>query len=123
MKKILVVDDAATVRMYHKKILEDAGFIVEEAFNGMEAIEKAVINDYNLYVVDINMPQLDGYSFLKKLKESEDIKQAPVIMVTTESEKGDMDKAFELGANLYLVKPVKPDEFLKYCKLLTGEIL
>jgi len=123
MKKILVVDDAATVRMYHKKILEDAGFIVEEAFNGMEAIEKAVTSDYNLYVVDVNMPQLDGYSFVRKLKESEDIKQVPIIMVTTESEKGDMDKAFELGANLYLVKPVKPDEFLKYCKLLTGEIL
>lgn len=54
MKKILVVDDAATVRMYHKKILKDAGFEVEEALNGLEAFEKALINDYDLYIVDIN---------------------------------------------------------------------
>ena len=120
MKKILVIDDAATVRMYHRKILEDAGFEVDEAVNGLEAFEKALINDYDLYIVDINMPKLDGYSFVRKLRETEEIRQVPVIMVTTEAEEKDMDKAFEIGANFYLVKPVKPDEFLKYCKLLTG---
>jgi two-component system chemotaxis response regulator CheY len=123
MKKVLVVDDAATVRMYHKKILEDAGFSVDEAINGVEALEKAVMSDYDLFIVDINMPQLDGYSFVKKMRESDDIKQAPVIMVTTESELKDMEKAFEAGANFYFVKPVKPDEFLKQCKLLTGVAL
>jgi len=120
MKKILVVDDAATVRMYHKKILEDAGFEVEEAVNGIEAFEKALLNDYDLYIVDINMPKLDGYSFVKKLRESENIRQSPVIMVTTEAEEKDMNKAFEEGANFYFVKPVKPEEFSEYCKLLTG---
>ncbi len=120
MKKILVVDDAATVRMYHKKILEDAGFEVEEALNGLEAFEKALINDYDLYIVDINMPKLDGYSFVKKLRESENVQQSPVIMVTTEAEEKDIDKAFEEGANFYIIKPVKPEEFLNYCKLLTG---
>jgi len=120
MKRVLVVDDAATVRAYHRKILENAGFEVEEALNGVEAFEKALINDYDLYIVDINMPKLDGYSFVKRLRESENIRQSPVIMVTIEAEEKDMDKAFEIGANFYLVKPVKPDEFLKYCKLLTG---
>uniref|UniRef100_A0A7V5XHJ7 Response regulator n=1 Tax=Thermodesulfobacterium geofontis TaxID=1295609 RepID=A0A7V5XHJ7_9BACT len=120
MKKILVIDDAATVRMYHRKILEDAGFEVDEAVNGLEAFEKALINDYDLYIVDINMPKLDGYSFVKRLRESENIRQSPVIMVTTEAEEKDIDKAFEEGANFYLVKPIKPDEFLKFCKLLTG---
>ena len=120
MKRVLVVDDAATVRAYHRKILENAGFEVEEALNGVEAFEKALINDYDLYIVDINMPKLDGYSFVRKLRETEEIRQVPVNMVTTEAEEKDMDKAFEIGANFYLVKPVKPDEFLKYCKLLTG---
>ena len=119
MKKILVVDDAATVRMYHKKILEDAGFEVEEAVNGLEAFEKALLNDYDLYIVDINMPKLDGYSFVKKLRETENVRQSPVIMVTTEAEEKDMDKAFERGANFYFIKPVKPEEFSKYCKVLT----
>jgi len=120
MKRVLVVDDAATVRAYHRKILENAGFEVEEALNGVEAFEKALLNDFDLYIVDINMPKLDGYSFVRKLRETEEIRQVPVIMVTTEAEEKDMDKAFEIGANFYLVKPVKPDEFLKYCKLLTG---
>jgi len=122
MKKILVVDDAATVRMYHKKILEDAGFEVEKAVNGLEAFEKALLNDYDLYIVDINMPKLDGYSFVKKLRETENVRQSPVIMVTTEAEEKDMDKAFEKGANFYFIKPVKPEEFSKYCKLLTGVV-
>jgi len=120
MKRVLVVDDAATVRMYHKKILQDIGFEVDEALNGLEAFEKALINDYDLYIVDINMPKLDGYSFVKKLRESENIRQSPIIMVTTEAEEKDIYKAFEEGANFYLIKPVKPEEFSKYCKLFTG---
>jgi len=123
MKKVLVVDDAATVRMYQKTILEGAGFSVDEAINGMEALEKAEVNDYDLYVVDVNMPQLDGYSFVKKIRGSGDIKQTPVIMVSTESEENDKEKAFETGANFYLVKPVKPNELLNYCRLLIGETL
>ncbi|WP_353684297.1 response regulator [Thermodesulfovibrio sp. 3907-1M] len=121
MKKILVVDDAGTVRMYHKKILEDVGFEVDEAVNGLEALEKALINDYDLYIVDINMPKLDGYSFVKKLRSSESVRQSPVIMVTTEAEEKDMHKAYENGANFYIVKPVNPDELIKVCKLFLGE--
>lgn len=120
MKRVLVVDDASTVRMYHKNILKNAGFEVDEAVNGLEALEKAFVNDYDLYVVDINMPKLDGYSFVKKLRASAEIKQAPVIMVTTEAELKDMELAYEAGANFYIIKPVKPDEFLKYAKILTG---
>jgi two-component system chemotaxis response regulator CheY len=120
MKKVLVVDDAGTVRMYHRKLLEEAGFEVDEAVNGLEALEKAMLTDYDLYIVDINMPQLDGYSFLQSLRGSEEFKQTPVLIVSTESEEHDKEKAFALGANFYLFKPVKPVEFIKYCKLLTG---
>jgi two-component system chemotaxis response regulator CheY len=106
--------------MYHKQILESAGFQVEEAANGMEALEKAQLNDYALYLVDINMPVLDGYSFVKRLRAGEG-KLAPVIMISTESEAADLNAAFESGASLYLIKPVRPEDLLLNAKLLIGK--
>ncbi|MEN9897567.1 MAG: hypothetical protein RLZZ66_1216 [Pseudomonadota bacterium] len=120
MKTILVIDDAATVRMYHRHILESAGYSVDEAINGIEALEKALVKNYDLFLVDINMPKLDGYGFLRQLR-SQDIEQAPAIMVSTESGKNDEILAYNAGANLYLIKPTKPDELLRYCRLLLGE--
>lgn len=115
---VLIVDDSATVRMYHKQILSNEGYECEEAANGMEALEKAQYKEYDLYIVDINMPVLDGYSFVKRLRTGEG-HIAPVIMVSTESEPKDMDLAYESGASLYLIKPVKPEELLINVKLLT----
>lgn len=120
MKQILIVDDAATVRMYHRNIFESAGFAVEEAVNGIEALEKALQRPFDLYVVDINMPKLDGYGFLKELR-SLDMIQAPALMVSTEAEPSDRYKAYSAGANLYLIKPAKPEELLTYVRLLLGE--
>ncbi len=120
MKRILIVDDAATVRMYHRNILEAAGYAVEEAVNGVEALEKSLQQPFELYVVDINMPKLDGYGFLRELR-SQDILQAPAIMVSTEAESNDHQLAFAAGANAYLIKPVKPEQLLIHVKLLIGE--
>ena len=117
-KKILLVDDSLTVRMYHRQILEKNGFECEEAENGMEALEKAQLNEYALYIVDINMPVLDGYSFVKRLREGEG-HLAPVIMVSTESESKDMDLAYESGASMYLIKPARPDDLALNAKMLT----
>ncbi len=117
MKRILVIDDAATVRMYHKSILQSEGYEVEEAINGIEAIEKALNGHFDIYIVDINMPKLDGYGFLKELRTLE-IPQAPAIMVSTESDDTDKKKAFICGANYYLVKPVKPEQLATIVKLL-----
>jgi len=120
MKRILIVDDAATVRMYHRNILESADYEVEEALNGVEALEKALITPFDLYIVDINMPKLDGYGFLSELRQ-QDIPQAPAIMVSTESADGDQTAAYKAGANGYLVKPVKPVKLLTHTRLLLGE--
>jgi two-component system, chemotaxis family, chemotaxis protein CheY len=120
MKRILIVDDAATVRMYHRNILEAAGYAVEEAVNGIEALEKSLQQPFELYVVDINMPKLDGYGFLRELR-GQDILQAPAIMVSTEEESQDHQQAYAAGANDYLVKPVKPEQLLIHVKLLIGE--
>lgn len=120
MKRILIVDDAATVRMYHRQILEAAGYKVDEAVNGIEALEKSLQQPFDLYVVDINMPKLDGYGFLRELR-SQDIYQAPAIMVSTEAQTNDHQQAFAAGANAYLVKPVKPEQLLVQVRLMLGE--
>jgi two-component system chemotaxis response regulator CheY len=120
MKHILIVDDAATVRLYHRNILESSGYSVEEAVNGIEALEKAVQDRFDLYIVDVNMPKLDGYGFLKELR-SRDMPQAPAMMVSTEAAAQDQTWAFIAGANLYLVKPVKPEELLSHTRMLLGD--
>ncbi len=117
-KKILIVDDSLTVRMYHRQILQKDGYECDEAENGMEALEKAQLNKYDLFLVDINMPVLDGYSFVKRLREGEG-NIAPVIMVSTESEKMDMKLAYESGASMYLIKPARPDDLSLNVKMLT----
>jgi two-component system chemotaxis response regulator CheY len=120
MKRILIIDDAATVRMYHRNILESAGYAVEEAVNGIEALEKVLQNPSDLYIVDINMPKLDGYGFLRKLRR-EAVPQAPAIMISTEATGNDQVLAYQAGANGYLVKPVKPAQLLTHVRLLIGE--
>ena len=122
MKKILVIDDAATVRMYHRNILESAGYEVQEAINGIEALEKAMVTAFDLYVVDVNMPKLDGYGFLRELRR-QDMPQVPAIMVSTESASADRRRAYAAGANLYLVKPTRPDQLVAHVALLQGDAL
>ena len=119
MKRILVIDDAATVRLYHRSILEAAGFAVSEAVNGLEALERVAEAPFDLYLVDINMPKLDGYGFLRELR-GKDIPQAPAIMVSTEAAANDQKLAYVSGANLYLIKPVRPERLLSHVLTLLG---
>ena len=125
MNKILVIDDAATVRMYHRKILGDAGWQTEEASNGVEALERLHAqegdNHFDLYVVDVNMPRMDGYSFVRELRRLPARHQVPVLMVSTESQSLDASAAFEAGANAYLVKPARPPDLVLSAALLLGD--
>lgn len=120
MKRILVIDDAATVRLYHREILEQAGFVVAEAINGLEALEKLEEDTFDLYLVDINMPKLDGYGFLRALRQRA-MPQAPAIMISTESSARDRQTALVAGANLYILKPIKPEHLLHHVHGLLGE--
>jgi two-component system, chemotaxis family, chemotaxis protein CheY len=119
-KRILIVDDAATVRMYHRGMLESAGYEVEEAMNGIEALEKTLEFPFDLYLVDVNMPKLNGYGFLSELRQQE-IPQQPAIMISTEAAPGDEAAAYLAGANGYLIKPVQPMQLLTYARLMLGE--
>ena len=123
--RVLVVDDAATVRMYHRKILGDAGWQTDEAINGVEALERVHAQDadttFDLYVVDINMPRMDGYSFVRELRKLDPRHQAPVMMVSTEARTQDASSAFDAGANCYVVKPARPAELVLTAALLLGD--
>ena len=120
MKRVLIVDDAATVRMYYRVTLQGEGLHVEEAVNGIEGLEKVLQAPFDLYIVDINMPKLDGYGFLRELRSLE-IPQAPAIMVSTEATATDETAALRAGANGYLIKPVRPAQILTHVRLMLGE--
>ena len=120
-KRVLVVDDAGLVRMYYRDILERAGFEVDEALNGLEALEKLLARPADLLIVDVNMPQMDGVSFLSVLRrQTSPVGAIPAVMISTESAPQDLAAARSAGANYYLVKPVAPEVLVQYVGLLSG---
>ncbi len=120
MKQVLIVDDAVTVRMYHRQIMEQAGYQVMEAENGVEALEKALSSKPDIALVDINMPKMDGYRLVEEMRSSEELRDVPVIMISTEEQESDREKAYQAGANFYQVKPVKPERLRTYVGLMLG---
>jgi two-component system chemotaxis response regulator CheY len=120
-KTILVVDDAALVRAYYRSILEAAGFRVEEALNGLEALEVLLVKAVDLLVVDINMPQMDGLTFLRGLREREDpLASIPALVTSTEAAQADFAAARAAGANFYLVKPAEREPLVDFARMLCG---
>ena len=100
-RKVLIVDDAATIRRYHRMIVEEAGFEVDEAYNGIEALEKSTTGKFCAFLVDVNMPEMNGYEFLMELRKNSDHAGTPVVMISTEAEALDAEKAMAIGANFY----------------------
>ena len=117
--KVLVVDDAATVRLYHTSLLSEAGFEVAEAANGLEAVEAALTTAFDLFVVDVNMPKMNGYTCVETLRSETVGTPAPVLMISTEDRPGDAEKAYAAGANLYMVKPVSAERLVRVARMLT----
>lgn len=107
--RALVVDDAATVRLYHGEILRRAGFRVHEAANGYEALEHALATPYDLILVDVNMPHMDGLTLVGQLRADRVNVICPIVTISSESRAIDAEGALRAGANLYLVKPVSTD--------------
>jgi two-component system, chemotaxis family, chemotaxis protein CheY len=118
--RVLVIDDAVTVRLYCRKLLQDGGFAVSEAANGLEALEIALSEPFDLFVVDINMQRMDGYAFLREARRQAALVGAPALMMSTEAAAADIEKAYAAGANFYLLKPIRPEPLLRAARLLTG---
>lgn len=109
MYKILVVDDEANIREVLKEYAEFEGHQVDEASDGMQAIELAKKIDYDVIIMDIMMPRLDGYSACKEIRK---FKQTPVLMLSARGEEYDKLFGFELGIDDYVVKPFSPKEVM-----------
>jgi two-component system chemotaxis response regulator CheY len=117
--RILIVDDASLVRRYYRDALERAGFAVEEAFNGVEALEK--VDGCDFAVVDVNMPQMDGLTFIKALRRREgQAGSIPALITSTEAGPQDFLAGRTAGANFYLVKPVNQDVLVEHIAMMCG---
>lgn len=117
---VLVVDDAATVRLYYRQVLGSLGCAVAEAWNGAEGLEKALVEPPQLILLDVNMPVLDGYSMLRALRREPALRAIPVVMITTEAGAGQEELAYAAGANFYLHKPVRPERLTSLARVLLG---
>lgn len=120
-KTVMVVDDAGLVRLYYRTALEGAGFRVEEALNGIEALEKLLSVPVDLLIVDVNMPQMDGFTFLEVLRRKNGpLASIPALVTSTESAEADFAAARNAGANYYLVKPIEPQTLVEFAAMFCG---
>jgi two-component system response regulator ResD len=114
-QRLLLVDDEDRIRRLLKMYLEKEGYIIEEAADGHEAIEKALHIDYDLIVLDLMMPGIDGIEVCKQIREK---KATPIIMLTAKGEEVNRVQGFEVGTDDYIVKPFSPLEVVLRVKAL-----
>lgn len=121
-KTVLVIDDAGLVRLFYRSALEKAGYRVEEALNGLEALEKLLSTPAHLLLVDVNMPQMDGLTFLRALRQKPlPLAGIPAVVTSTEAQQQDFDAARSAGANYYLVKPIDEKTLVEFVEMLTED--
>lgn len=120
LRRVLVIDDSLTVRLFCAQLLTREGFAIDEAINGLEALEKALEQRFDLFVVDINMQKMDGYTFLAEARRRPELRAIPAMMLSNEQAGEDISRAYGAGANFYLAKPIDPDRFVATVKLMTG---
>ena len=106
--KVLVVDDEQLIRNIIIEYCHNEGYITDEAEDGLDAIEKVKTNDYDIIILDLMMPKLDGYSAYRQIK---DIKNIPTIVLSARSEEADKLLGFDLGVDDYMTKPFSPKEY------------
>jgi two-component system chemotaxis response regulator CheY len=109
---ILVVDDSWSVRQLVSLTLRSAGYEVIEAIDGADALSKLTGKELHLIICDVNMPNMDGISFVKEVKKLDNYKFTPVIMLTTESQETKKQEGQAAGAKAWIVKPFRPDQLL-----------
>jgi two-component system, chemotaxis family, chemotaxis protein CheY len=120
-RRILVVDDASLVRRFYRDALERAGFTVDEALNGIEALERVLLETFDLVIVDVNMPQMDGFTFIKALRrQSGPVSSIPALVISTEAGLQDKAAARAAGANFYLVKPLGQAALVEHVSVMCG---
>lgn len=119
-KTIMTVDDSASVRLMVNFTLKELGYHIVEAENGMEALKKLEKKQIDMLITDINMPELDGISLVKKVRANPAYKFIPIIMLTTESQAEKKNEGKAAGATGWIVKPFKPDQLAAVVRKVLG---
>jgi CheY-like chemotaxis protein len=117
-KKALVVDNEEMTRRLIGNMLSRWGYVVVEATDGMQALERLDNEDFNLILLDILMPVMDGWQILGKVRENPRTKDVPVIVLSAKQEDADILKGYELGASYYIIKPFDAFELLQAVQLI-----
>ena len=112
MKKVLVVDDSETIRQQVGRALEQAGFSVVEAGDGIEGLDRVSQHQFSMVILDVNMPRLNGLDLLERLKGDPKTAHLPVLMLTTEAHQAMIERAKKAGAKGWIVKPVKMEHLV-----------
>ena len=120
-KHILIVDDSKTVRNLVAFIMKKEGFTVTTAEDGLDGLEKLYAAEkVDLIISDVNMPRMDGFTFIRTVREQEAYRDLPIVVLSTEGQEKDIQLGMSLGANLYMVKPAQPDKMVKNVLMLLG---
>ncbi|MFH1488312.1 MAG: response regulator [Pseudomonadota bacterium] len=120
-KRILVVDDDEMVLMALDELLSPEGYEVDTVLSGTEALGKLDKNDYHLLMLDIIMPEMDGFELCKRIREKDKYRDVPIVFLTAKSREVDRIHGLESGANLFLSKPISPEKLLGIVSDTLGE--
>jgi len=121
MTKILVAEDERDIRDLIAYVLKYAGFEVEVASNGAEAVEKAPQGKPDLILLDVRMPRMTGYEACRQLKKMPEVQHVPVVFLSAKGQDNEIDEGLEVGAKDYILKPFAPDELIQQVQQILGE--
>lgn len=111
--KALIIEDNEQNMYMLTFLLENNNYEVFQAFNGLDGIKAAIEHSPDVILLDIQLPQMDGYQIAKELRKKRDLQHIPIVAVTSHAMVGDREKAMESGATGYIEKPIDPDNFIQ----------
>ncbi|MEW6666249.1 MAG: response regulator [Thermodesulfobacteriota bacterium] len=112
-KRILVVDDDEMVLMALEELLKPEGYEVHAFSSGTEALKKLDENGFDLLMLDVIMPEMDGFELCRRIRQKEKYQEVPIVFLTAKSRDEDRARGLEAGANLFLSKPISPDKLIE----------
>jgi len=119
-KRVLTVDDSASIRQMVSFTLKNAGYEVVEAVDGKDALSKLNGDPIHMVITDLNMPNLDGISLVKNIRSNPAYKFIPIVLLTTESQESKKIEGKQAGATGWIVKPFKPEQLVAVMKKVLG---
>lgn len=116
--RILLVEDSPTILNLLDMVLRQYGYQIFTAGDGVEALSKLAQDEVDLIITDVNMPRMDGFTLIGRVRAQEHLAKLPIIVLSTEREDHDLERGASAGANLYLTKPVKPQVLVDHVRQL-----